>query len=300
MPLTSFSVPTLAAAAPASPSAGSALAGTSAAGAALDYLRRMIHASSAIVLERNKDYLIESRLTPVLAEEGLASFPELVLRLSRPGAERLRQRVIEAMTTHETFFFRDNHPFEAMRKVVLPEIADSGRDRRTMSIWSAAASSGQELYSLAMLVREAESRFPGWTIRMLGTDISADILAKARAGRYSQLEVNRGLPAPMLVRHFQQAGLDWQIKDDLRRMVEFRQMNLIEPWHALQPMDVVFLRNVLIYFDVDAKRRILDKLASVMRPGGLLFLGGVETTLNLSTRFAEVRLERCTCYRLVA
>jgi len=278
--------------------AGSPAAGPGTA-AAFDYLRRMVYTASAIVLERNKDYLFESRLTPLLVEEGLPSFAALVEKLGRPGNAALKQRVVEAMTTNETFFFRDIHPFEAMRKVVLPEIAASGRDRKSLSIWSAASSSGQEIYSLAMLIREQERLFPGWSIRLFGSDISNEILAKARAGRYSQLEVNRGLPAPMLLRHFEKVGTDWHVKEDLRRMVEFRNVNLIEPLPALPPFDVVFLRNVLIYFDIEVKRRILEKFATVIRPGGILFLGGVETTLNLSSRFAELRLDKCTCYRLL-
>jgi chemotaxis protein methyltransferase CheR len=268
--------------------------------AAFDSLRRLIYAASAIVLERNKDYLFESRLSPLLVEEGLSSFQTLVDKANRPGGAALRQRVIEAMTTNETFFFRDIHPFDLMRKTILPEIADTAKDRKTLSIWSAASSSGQELYSIAMLLREQERAFSGWTLRLLGSDLSTEVLAKAAAGRYSQLEVNRGLPAPLLVRHFTKIGVDWQIKDDLRRMVSFRPINLIEPWPALPVMDVIFLRNVLIYFDVDAKRRVLDKLASVLRPGGYLFLGGVETTLNLSSRFSEHRLDKCTCYRLAS
>ena len=287
------STPPAPASAPFSAASGSA--------AALEYLRRLVYAASAIVLDRNKDYLFESRLTPLLIEEGIPSFAALVEKLGQPGitAQVLKQRVVEAMTTNETFFFRDVHPFEAMRKVVLPQLAETNRERKTLSIWSAASSSGQEIYSLAMLIREQERLFPGWSVRLVACDLSTEILAKARAGVYSQMEVNRGLPAPMLIRHFEKAGLEWRIKEDLRRMVEFRPVNLIEPLPALPAMDVIFLRNVLIYFDIETKRRILEKVATVLRPGGLLFLGGVETTIKISARFAELRLEKSTCYRLL-
>ena len=265
------------------------------------FLRQLVHGSTGIVLEGNKEYLFESRLSRILKEEGLPSFDALVTRLKGlPTSATLRQRVVEAMTTNETLFFRDAQPFEAMRKHILPGLAESRRPERSLAMWSAAASTGQELYSLAMLVRDLGTRFDGWNVRLVGTDISSDVLARARAGRYSQIEVNRGLPAPMLIKHFKQQGAEWQIKDELRRMCEFRPLNLIEPWPAMPRFDVVMLRNVLIYFDVPTKRQILARIADVLRPGGVLFLGSVETTLNLSSRFAETYLDKVLCYRAIA
>lgn len=266
--------------------------------AAFEFLRRFIYTSSAIVLEPNKDYLFECRLAPLLQREGLDSLDALVVRLGGPSATPLRQRVVEAMTTNETLFFRDAHPFEAMRKSVLPALASSRAHERRLALWSAAASTGQELYSLAMLVAEQGARFDGWDVKLIGTDLSLDVLAKARSGRYTQLEVNRGLPAPQLVRHFDKEGVDWIVKPALRRLCDWQALNLVERWPALPAMDVVFLRNVLIYFDPDTKRRVLESVARVLRPGGFLFLGGAESTLNLSKRFVPVHVDKTICYRL--
>lgn len=266
---------------------------------AFAYLRRLIYDSSAIVLDGQKDYLFESRLGTILRQESLPSFEALVARITSPAGGPLRQRVIEAMTTNETSFFRDIHPFDALRAHVLPQIGGANAQERSLAIWSAACSTGQELYSIAMLIREQQHRFPSWNIHLVGTDLSSDVVNKARAGVFSQLEVNRGLPAPMLLRHFTKVGPNFHVKDDLKQMVQFRTMNLIEHWPPLARFDVVMLRNVLIYFDVATKRRILDRVAQVMRPGGLLFLGGAETTLNLSNRFAELHLDKASCHRLI-
>lgn len=254
------------------------------------YLRKLIQQSSAIVLDAHKDYLLQARLWPLVQREGLASWEDLVSRLSAPTGMPLRQRVIEAVTTHETSFFRDVHPFDAFRAHVLPRLAG----RRPVQVWSAAASTGQEVYSLSFIAAQQAAV----EVRFLATDISTEILARAREGRFSQLEVNRGLPAPYLVKFFQREGADWRVKEEIRRAVEFRVVNLIGAWPALPEMDVVFLRNVLIYFDVATKKQILTRLAAVMRPGALLFLGSVESTLNLSDRFTEQRLGKAVCYEV--
>lgn len=266
---------------------------------ASQYLRKLIADASAIVLDDKKDYLLQARLAPLMAKECCPTWEAFVDRLKQTGAGPLRRRVVEAMTTHETSFFRDFHPFEALRLHVLPQLAKVDNPGRTLNVWSAAASSGQELYSIAMLIRQQGARFAGWNVRLLGTDLSGDILEKAKQGRYSQLEVNRGLPALFLAQHFVRQGAEWQIKQDIRDMAEFRTMNLIEPWPPLPQMDLVFLRNVLIYFDIPTKRMILDRMAGCMRLGGLLFLGGVETTLNLSTRFAEQPMDKTVAFRRV-
>jgi len=259
------------------------------------YLRNLIRQSSAIVLDENKDYLLQARLGPLLLREGLGSWEELVHQLDRPSGLPLRQRVVEAVTTHETSFFRDIHPFDAFRDHILPALAAERRGA-PIQVWSAASSTGQEVYSLAFIVAQHLAR-P--VVQFTATDISNEILARAREGRFSQLEVNRGLPAPLLIKFFQREGLDWRVKDELRRGIDFRVLNLIGAWPALPQMDVVFLRNVLIYFDVATKRQILGRLAAQMRPGAYLFLGAVETTLNLSDRFKETRLGKTTAYVLV-
>lgn len=259
--------------------------------AASVYLRNLIRQSSAIVLDENKDYLLQARLGPLLQREGLESWEALVHELDRPTSLPLRQRVVEAVTTHETSFFRDIHPFDAFRDQILPALASERRG--PIQVWSAASSTGQEVYSLSFIVAQHPTR-P--TVQFTATDISTEILARAREGRFSQLEVNRGLPAPHLIRFFQREGLDWRVKDELRRAIDFRVLNLIGAWPALPLMDVVFLRNVLIYFDVPTKRQILSRLAAQMRPGAFLFLGAVETTLNLSDRFKETRLGKATAF----
>jgi chemotaxis protein methyltransferase CheR len=261
--------------------------------AASIYLRKLIQQSSAIVLDENKDYLLQARLWPLVQREGLASWDELVTRLSGPTGLSLRQRVVEAVTTHETSFFRDVHPFDAFRAHVLPRL-QTRRPGATINVWSAASSTGQEVYSLAFIA--AQQGAPRANVRFYATDISTEILARAQAGRFSQLEVNRGLPATHLVRFFQREGAEWRVKDEIRNLVEFRILNLIGAWPALPEMDVVFLRNVLIYFDVPTKKQILARLAAVMRPGALLFLGSVESTLNLCDRYTELRLGKATCY----
>jgi len=263
---------------------------------ALDYLRRLVHSNAAIVLDGTKTYLFQARLTPIIAEEGLSDFDELVHLIDED--KTVAQRVVEAMTTNETSFFRDIQPFEALRKVILPGIAEENRARKSISIWSAASSTGQELYSIAFLVKEFAARNPGWSFRLMGTDISTEVLERAQAGRYSQLEVNRGLPMSMMVKHFTKVGVDWQVKADVRQFVEFKRMNLIEPWPPMPMFDVVFLRNVLIYFDVATRKRIIDRMADHIRPGGYLFLGGVETSMSQSDRLSIVQMEKTICYRV--
>jgi chemotaxis protein methyltransferase CheR len=264
--------------------------------AASQFLRKLILKGSAIVLDDQKDYLLQARLGPLIEKEGLTTWDELVRRLTAPGTVALRQRVIEAVTTHETSFFRDWHPFEAMQAHLLPALALESR-KRAIHIWSAAASSGQEIYSLAFLAAQQPGMDLGH-VRFIATDISSEILAKAREGKYSQLEVSRGLPTRLLLRYFDKLGVEYRVKDDIRRLIEFRPLNLIEAWPALPEMDVVFLRNVLIYFDVPTKRLIIDRIARTMRKGGYLFLGGVESTLNLTDRFTEVHVGKTTCHQL--
>jgi chemotaxis protein methyltransferase CheR len=264
---------------------------------AFEYICDLVRQKSAIVLEPSKTYLVESRLNPVARAQGMASIEELVDALRKPNSSKLTQAVVEAMTTNETSFFRDLHPFEALKSQILPKLIESRSRERVLNIWSNACSSGQEVYTIAMLLKDNFPELGGWKVRLIASDLSTQILDKAREGIFNQTEINRGLPLPMLLKYFQKKGLTWQIKDELRKMVEFRQVNLVECFPQLPPMDVVFLRNVLIYFSTDTKREILMKVKRVMRPDAALFLGGAETTMNLDVPFQREQIGKATCYK---
>jgi chemotaxis protein methyltransferase CheR len=263
----------------------------------LDYIRNLIREHSAIIVDDTKTYLITTRLAPVMKRHGLASLSDLVHRLRTPTLGGLRDEVIDAMTTNETLWFRDAHPFDALRKGVLPEIIQRRATERELTIWSAACSSGQEPYTIAMLLREHFPQLTGWRVRIMATDLSGEMLGRATAGRYSQTEMNRGMPAALLVKYFQRVGAEWQVIDPVRSMVEFRTLNLARPWPYVPAADVIFLRNVLIYFDMETKRSILDRVRGALRPGGALFLGATETTLGVHSGFAPQRYETTTVYR---
>lgn len=264
-----------------------------------DYIARLVWRRSAIVIEPGKEYLVESRLLPLARKTGAETISDLVARLQAQPETSLHVEVVDAMTTNETSWFRDRTPFDALASHVLPELIHARAATRRISIWSAGCSSGQEPYSIAMIVNNLMALHPGWDVSIVATDLSEEMLAKARAGRYGQLEVNRGLPATMLVNHFERAGMEWVISERLRRMVDFRQLNLAEPPPASMPsFDVVFLRNVLIYFDTATKREVLARVRQLMRPDGYLVLGGAETTLNIDDAFEPVQLDRVTCYRM--
>jgi chemotaxis protein methyltransferase CheR len=263
-----------------------------------DYITAMVRDRSAIVLDHGKEYLIEARLLPLARKHGTATVAELVHELRRAPSGPLRDLVVEAMTTNETSFFRDSHPFTALSDHVLPDLMRARSGERSLNIWCAACSSGQEPYSIAMLVHDILGADPTWRVRMLATDLSPAMLARTRAGVYSQFEVNRGLPANLLVRHFRRQGLEWQIAEPLRRMVETRLVNLDETFPNMPSMDIIFLRNVLIYFDIATKRQILGRIRRVMRPDGYLVLGGAETTLNLDDAFERAQIGRAPVYRL--
>lgn len=258
---------------------------------AFDLVRRLVAQESALALGEGKSYLVEARLAPIAEREGCDSVEELIKRLDA-SSPALRDDIVQAMTTNETSFFRDVHPFEALRTVVLPELLDRNGGR--LALWSAAASTGQEAYSLAMLVAE---HFPKARVSILATDLSRDVLARAAEGVFSQLEINRGVPAPLLVRYFEHEGARWRLRTEIRARVEFRQLNLARPWPVLPRMDVVFLRNVLIYFDPASKRAVLAQVARVLAPGGVLFLGGAETTYGLDDTWKRVQVERTAFYR---
>jgi chemotaxis protein methyltransferase CheR len=263
-----------------------------------EFLRTLVRQRSGIVLGEDKAYLLESRLTPLAKAIGLDGLDALVRDVRAQPNGQLARQTVEAMTTNETFFFRDIFPFECVKKLVLPEIIAKRASDRRLDMWCAASSTGQEPYSIAITIREHFPQVATWPIRFLATDISTEVLKRAREGRYSQLEVNRGLPAPLLIKHFAKDGLDWRIKDELRRMVEFKEMNLLDAWPIHGPLDVIFIRNVLIYFDVETKKTILGKCRKLLRPEGFLFLGGAETTMNLDDRFERVNFDKGGCYRL--
>ncbi len=248
------------------------------------YLRDCVYRESGIVLDGDKNYLLEARLMPIVAQMRLGTLNDLcaVLRSDANGPD-LKRQVVEAMTTNETFFFRDPAQYDALRSVVLPALVEQRRDSRRLSFWSAASSSGQEAYSLAMMLRDMG--LGDWKIKILGTDLSRRMLERARAARYLQIEVNRGLPVACLVKYFTKSGLEWQLKDEVRRMVEFASFDLRQSMSAMGPFDVVFCRNVLIYFDMEAKKKILEGIHGALFRGGYLLLGGSETTLNLTARF---------------
>jgi len=263
-----------------------------------DYIRRLVLEQSAIVLEDDKQYLAESRLWPLARREGFDSIGSLVVRLLANKFDGLHRKVVEAMTTNETSFFRDFHPFEALRKSILPELILKRAASKELNIWSAACSSGQEPYSLVMLLQEDFPILADWSIRLIASELSADMLARAREGRYTQLEVNRGMPARLLVKYFRQYGTDWEINETLRSKVEFQIMNLADYWPPLPPMDIILMRNVLIYFGVETKKKILGRARQALKPDGFLFLGGAETTFNLDDAFERVQFDRTICYRV--
>ncbi|MBF0562364.1 MAG: protein-glutamate O-methyltransferase [Alphaproteobacteria bacterium] len=256
-----------------------------------DFVSRLLKDRSGLVLTRDKAYLLESRLMPVARKRGLKGLEELVQGL-RSNDEALVREVTEAMTTNESFFFRDNKPFEQFRDVVLPYMLEARAAKRSIRIWSAAASSGQESYSLGMLLREQAARLNGWKIEIVGTDISRDILEKARAGVYSQFEVQRGLPIQFLVKYFKKRDDVWQIDPAVRAMVQYKEWNLLSDLKPLGQFDIVFCRNVLIYFDQPTKTAILDKVAKLMPDDGVLYLGGAETVLGISERFKPLQGQR--------
>lgn len=257
----------------------------------LIYVADLVKARSGIVLTPEKAYLIESRLQPLARLRGLGDLDGLVAALRRnvPG---LADTVVEAMTTNESLFFRDQRPFEQFRRLVLPKLLHARSASRTIRIWSAACSSGQEPYSLAMLLCEEAPKLAGWTVEILGTDLSKAMVERARAGAYSQFEVQRGMPPAMLARHFTRDGDKWIASTALRSMLRFRTFNLLDDPSPLGTFDVVLCRNVLIYFDHTTKGRILDRLAGRLNPEGMLYLGGSETVFGITERFEPIPGER--------
>jgi chemotaxis protein methyltransferase CheR len=269
-------------------------------GADFAFLAQMLLDRCALALEPGKEYLAESRLGPVARRHGMVSAAEVVRRLREGAPPALITEVVEAMVTTETSFFRDIHPFEALRKSVIPELMRHRAGQRRLNLWCAASSSGQEPYSLALLLKEHFPELAGWSVSILATDISEAMLERCRQARYSQLEVNRGLPIALLLKYFTQEGAYWTLRPEVRAMVDFRQMNLAASWPSLPPMDLILMRNVLIYFNVETKKAILGRIARTLRPDGYLALGGAETTLGLDSSFRWVEGLKAGFYQLVS
>ena len=250
-----------------------------------DYLRRLLKERSGLVLAADKQYLVESRLLPVARRAGVAGLGDLVQKLKGSQAEPLVVEVVEAMTTNESFFFRDKTPFEYFRDVIMPALLVARAAQRRIRIWCAAASTGQEPYSLAICLREMSHAIAGWRIDIIATDLSTEVLEKAKSGIYSQFEVQRGLPITMLIKYFTQVGECWQIAPDLRAMVQFKPLNLLSDFAHLGTFDLVLCRNVLIYFDQPTKVGVLERIARITERDGYLILGAAETVVGLTDSF---------------
>lgn len=262
------------------------------------YVRELMLSRSSIVLEPGKEYLVESRLLPIARRHGEADVSGLLAKLRTRMDPSLQTEIIDALTTNETSWFRDRHPYDALANHMLPAvIRNRGTDRR-LNIWSAASSSGQEPYSIAMTMIDSQPMLASWKTTIIATDLATSMVARTKEAFYTQLEINRGLPATHLVRHFERDGTGWRVKKNLRDMVHVYQHNLVAQPPAHGPYDIVFLRNVLIYFSRDTKRDILARVRRVMRPDGFLVLGAAETTLNLDENFDRVEMGNASVYRL--
>jgi chemotaxis protein methyltransferase CheR len=249
-----------------------------------EFLRKLLKERSGLDLSPDKQYLVESRLVPLARKANLSGITELVQKM-KAGSEVLTSDVVEAMTTNETFFFRDKVPFDHLRDTMMPALLQARASRRSLRIWCAAASTGQEPYSIAMCLKELGAAVAGWRVEIIGTDLSQAVLEKSRAGIFSQFEVQRGLPIQLLVKHFTQVGELWQINADIRAMVQYRQLNLLHDFAQLGTFDVIFCRNVLIYFDQETKVRIFERLAKAVEPDGFMVLGAAESVVGISDAF---------------
>lgn len=258
-----------------------------------DLFSTLVKQRSGLILTKDKAYLLESRLIPVARKWNLKTLEDLAQSVRGKREEQMLRDITEAMTTNESFFFRDQKPFDQFRKILLPELIRTREAKKTFRIWSAAASSGQEAYSLAMILNEEAPKLTNWKVDIVGTDLSSEMVERAKNGIYSQFEVQRGLPIQMLMKYFAQIGTDkWQIKEEMRRMVQFREGNLLTDFGPIGTFDIIYCRNVLIYFDQPTKTRVLDAMSHILAPDGVLFLGGAETVLGISDKFKPLDNER--------
>ncbi len=263
-----------------------------------DYIRDTLHQQTAIRLMDNKEYLVETRLSVLARKNGLRNVDALVDQLKVPGSSRLWHEVVDAMTTNETSFFRDVKPFEVLRDKVFPALTEKSQDTRQLHMWSAASASGQEAYSIAMLWDEIRNQYPLWDLEILATDISSTMLERGREGSYSDLEVIRGLSERRLSENFKRSGQRWVVNQQLKKNVNFQYLNLIHAWPTLPKMDIVFIRNVLVYFDHPTKCNLFAKVRKILKPNGFLFLGGAESALTIDDQFERVFDSGGSCYRL--
>lgn len=263
-----------------------------------DYLRQLVREHSGVALDKDKEYLAELHLTELAESAGFNSIASFVKHLQNNQYCGTHEQAVEALVTYETLFFRDRHPYEALKDFVLPELIEQRAKKRYLNIWSAACSSGQEPYSIAILIREHFPLLANWKVQLIASDFSSKIIARARNGRYNQLEIKRGLPETLRRKYFQQHNNEWQIEENIRSRVEFRSFNLLQSWASLPTMDIIFLRNVLIYFDTETKKAILAKVRQLLSNDGYLFLGGGETTINLDDSFKRVQFNKSVCYKL--
>lgn len=258
------------------------------------FLQEHVYAQSGIVLEKDKHYLFESRLLPIAARLGLGSIDELCAVLRDDQKNELSRQVVEAMTTNETYFYRDPAHYAAIRSGLLPRLREQRREGRRLRFWSAAASTGQEAYSLAMTL--LEEAFADWDIQIMGTDFSARVIARARAARYQQIEVNRGLPVSLLIKYFTRAGVEWQLHDEPRRLARFEEIDLRQNIRALGIFDLIFCRNVMIYFDSATRIKLLEQLRDCLEPGGWLLLGVAESANEITRWFDRQTIAGATVY----
>lgn len=252
---------------------------------------------SAIVIDPDKRYLVKARLLPLAQREGFCSIAEMVSALRNIDFGHLHRQVVEAMTMNETSFFRDLHPFEALRTTIIPDLIRQRTVSRELRIWCAACSTGQEPYSVAMLIRDQFPELSQWDVSILATDLSLEVLEKAKSGSFNQIEINRGVPKSYLDRYFCRVGLNWKLNDTIRQKVDFQPLNLIDAWQ-FPPMDIIFIRNVLIYFNVSVKKAVLSKVKRSLRSDGYLFLGIAESTYHLDESFNRCEIEQSSVYRL--
>ncbi len=262
-----------------------------------EYLSRWLRERSGLTLNAGKEYLITSRLLPLAQSEGLADISALVVELRRSSSTVLATAVVEAMTTNESLFFRDKKPFDDLKDTLIPEIIEARRTQRRIRVWCAACSTGQEPYSLLMLLAENFPQLQNWQIDVIATDLDTKALERAKSGLYSQMEVQRGLPIQLLLKYFRQVENNWQIADSLRQQVTWKWWNLLDSFAGLGQFDLILCRNVLIYFDEDLKRDIFQKLARCLRDNGPLILGSAETVIGLSSQFSRDRSCKSSVYR---
>lgn len=261
-----------------------------------DFLSAFLLETSGLSLGSGKEYLLEARLVPLAQSSGMVDLAELVVQLRKRRDPRLAAAVTEAMTTNETSFFRDKTPFDDLKQNILPALIEARKAQKKLRFWCAAASTGQEPYTILMTIREHFPELAGWRVEFLATDISCAALDRARSGIYTQFEVQRGLPIQMLMKHFEQTPQGWQVKQELRDAVQYRQLNLLEDFNHLGQFDVIFCRNVLIYFQQETKRDILDRMGRIIRPDGYLLLGSAETVLGISESFRRAGNGRSSVY----